>query len=321
MTGDWTPGGDAMWDGCRALLDDAANKFYNRYHEVLRAPEAETARPDFSATFQEVLHWSRVQGYDWCFLIDNYTTPYVSRPDPRLQDAVGMTIFDTLSHLRLSGFAVYALVVGDSTPDASDLTWIPEAWTDLTDDPDLSAAMGFTQAEVAALGQALSVDLRSALLAALPDEQRDDARLVYSSADVLSLARQLLSGHAPSMQSDISVWTMATPPPPNELSPDIIFRRNCEYLFGPDCFDRQVEENSDGVLEYYGDDTVVAEGVDPDSPVPDLSFGSSNDSSTGSPPSPPSSDISTKNFDLSTGTTPENATLPISGTFDIELKY
>ncbi|EJD41792.1 hypothetical protein AURDEDRAFT_169228, partial [Auricularia subglabra TFB-10046 SS5] len=76
MTGDWTPGGDAMWDGCRALLDDAANKFYNRYHEVLRAPEAETARPDFSATFQEVLHWSRVQGYDWCFLIDNYTTPY-----------------------------------------------------------------------------------------------------------------------------------------------------------------------------------------------------------------------------------------------------
>ncbi|EJD41775.1 hypothetical protein AURDEDRAFT_126889 [Auricularia subglabra TFB-10046 SS5] len=31
--------------------------------------------------------------------------------------------------------------------------------------------------------------------------------------------------------------------------------------------------------------------------------------------------VSTKNFDLSTGTTPENATVPISGTFDIELKY
>ncbi|EJD41778.1 hypothetical protein AURDEDRAFT_186384 [Auricularia subglabra TFB-10046 SS5] len=228
---------------CDALLDAAAAKFCARYQEILQAPASATARPNFSATFDEILRWSKAQEYQLCFLIDNYTAPFITYADPGVHFSVTTVIFCALKDLVRYSTVRYAFLVGDEAPSVSRRMKVSGLWTDLTDDPDFSAAVGFTTSEVVALGQALSVDLPGALLSALREDQRTNPQLAYASADVLSLARQLLSTGAVSELPPISVWAMAVAE--DEETRDRIFRRNCELLFGQDCFTDNVLANVD----------------------------------------------------------------------------
>lgn len=229
-----SPGIPELEDKCLAFLDTAAVKFYDRYREILKAPPVDTERPGFSPKFFQVLNWAQDQDYQICFLVDNYTAPFMAFRDSLLNFVIRTVIFGALGDCLHCKRARYAFLVGEDAPDVAKLTRVPAHWTDLTDDPAFSAAVGFTSSEVTALGEALSVDLPSALQAALPDAQRGDARLVYSSADVLSLARQLLDLGVVSVKPppSISVWRMADPPEFDEETRNRIFQDTLELIFG-----------------------------------------------------------------------------------------
>ncbi|EJD41776.1 hypothetical protein AURDEDRAFT_169209 [Auricularia subglabra TFB-10046 SS5] len=251
----------AMKRECRSFLDQAVHAFYDRYRSLLRPLDEVASQPASAATLSDIIRWSREQEYEWCLLVDNYTIPKLSS-DPRLERVVAASILSWFSDFALHGPIKYGLLVGNEFPGAADWSGMPAHFRDLTRCPAHFDVIGFTESEVAALGQAMAIDLVSAVKATLPPDRRLDSRLIYSAGDVLVVARRLLEVQHPVEAGIKPVRTIVAPPTANDPPRGQIISRNLRLLFGQ------------------------AEGTDSDADAPGLTTDGSSDTSS-STPSPP----------------------------------
>lgn len=276
-----TTGRDGLEAECDRLMNAASERFYSRYRDLLCVSKEETSRADFSPTFLDIIRWSKRQGWRLCFTMDNYTAPILNGPSWYYETSVSRDIFGRLYNLLSSGFFSYGLIVGEDVPHASEWKGLPETFMDLSDEPELHDSIGFTLDEIAALGQAVSIDLIATLPPRTPIGRY--ARRVYAAADIVALARSAMNPDSQSgpVPSEVRTVKFKSPPPVVTVDPSV----------GVDPVETQHEDYAAAA----DDDTIYDELVsahfgplcdddddDVDAQAPEMTDGSSR----GSDPSP-----------------------------------